>query len=422
MERSLFLAATAAVAFDLLRRMESRQRQSGGPAAGLFWAGLGCLGAAAFWQWGGGMGTLALFALGIDWLALARRSVGEPLENLPGSLAAALLLASATGAGEAVPYILGAAAAALLSAIAGSILAQKAEDPQLGGYLGAVLLTALAFLLAGLLPEREGLGSFAAVSLGIAAGLLLGELGGGQTARPKPLPGSGPLRGPLSLLGAAVILGGTLCFSLAVRGPVGIALASVGMAGTGAAAGDQRDPARSAASGTSGVAAVGSSILPALALFAGCTAAEGVSFSHFLAPRSLAGLPVGGAFPFLLLVLLHDPAPAGRMGRFLRGTVFPGLTALLGVLAVGLPLGKSALLGFLAGTTAAGSLLVVLAAGIGKGRAVTGEQQAAAPETAVPKAAADGAADIFREAAGPALCLLLRMMDLAGFLLLPFLG
>lgn len=383
MELSLFLAAGAAIALGLLRRLE------GGPAAGLLRMGGEALTVLALWHWSGGRTwVLALPALAADGLLLFCRTGDDSPAGLTGGMLSALVLATAAGREELAPYLLGMGAAGVLSALAAPLPAGREK----GISLGTTLLTAAAFLLGGLLPEPDGLLSAAAAVLGMGAGLLLGWL-----ARRFGPPGRMGLL--LPVFGPLPVLGGTIRLACALEGISGIALAEMGALGAGlllTVPGPEREERLSHAGASSGALALS---LPAL--FSATAAKAGGTALRLPVLWGLTGL----GLPLLLLGLFCVPAPAGKEDCLPLQRLLPAITAILVVPAVGLPLGKAALLGFLAGAAAGGSLLAVTAEGLLRLRR-SGEPEAA---------------DSRGTSAGATLGLLLRMTLLTGLLMLPIL-
>ena len=274
-------------------------------------------------------------------------------ESYVGCIVSAILLAAMSGGTAMLPYILGLVGAGILSSILGILVvkAGRARDAQatlnLGTYLSAVLLLAAAFFLGWLLPEREGLLSFAAVASGIAAGLLIGRLTEAYTSdRYKPVREiaaacdtgaatnilSGLSYGMLSTTWPILVLAGATLASYHLRGMLGIALAALGMlatvgmvisvdaygpvadnAGGIAEMSGQPDSVReitdhldSVGNTTAAIGkgfSIGSAALTALALFASYAMAVKLETINILDPRVMAGLLIGGMLSFLFSAL-----------------------------------------------------------------------------------------------------------------------
>ena len=274
-------------------------------------------------------------------------------ESYVGCIVSAILLAAMSGGTAMLPYILGLAGAGILASILGILVvkAGKARDAQatlnLGTYLSAVALMVAAFFLGWLLPEREGLLTFAAVVSGIAAGLLIGRLTEAYTSdRYRPVREiaaacdtgaatnilSGLSYGMLSTTWPILVLAGATLAAYHLRGMLGIALAALGMlatvgmvisvdaygpvadnAGGIAEMSGQPDSVReitdhldSVGNTTAAVGkgfSIGSAALTALALFASYAMAVKLETINILDPQVMAGLLIGGMLSFLFSAL-----------------------------------------------------------------------------------------------------------------------
>lgn len=327
MERSLLLAAAAAVAFGLLRELEARRlRAAGAPSAsaggeapagraalagasarGLVTAGLGGLGLGAVCRLAPGRPeVLAVFSL---WLSLAVLAAGvrlpgdsprwpavlstDLLASFAAAAAAALVLAEDPDTGD---FVLGLAAAGLLASMAGAALAARAcragepgGAPELGCWAAALLTAAAALPLSWL--AEDGLPAFGAAVCGVLAGLLA----------PRPAAGSRP-----AWLWPAAVSGGTAAAAWYLCGPLGLALAALGMTAPAAALGAADGPGLPCPAGGSpgeeGAPArapgraPAAAALAALALLAAWADTAGPDTSRLFLPAVALGLLLGAVF------------------------------------------------------------------------------------------------------------------------------
>lgn len=238
MESSLLLAAVAAVAYGLLRKLKAANLRAAvavppapcraaiaeAASEGLLALGLGALGLGAVCRWTPTPAAPAILALALSLAALCRRNTpaavlsAELLSSSAAAAAAAWTLSE--GSDDARAYLLALTAAGALASVAGAALTDWAARksggdpfaPALGSWTAALLLTLAALPLSWLL--EEGLPCFGAAVCGVLAGLFATRL----AAR------NGPWRIVLGLVPAITALGAwCLC------GNLGIALAAAGM-------------------------------------------------------------------------------------------------------------------------------------------------------------------------------------------------
>jgi len=207
--------------------------------------------------------------------------------------------------------------------------------------------------------------------------------------------------------------------------------------------------------------AIGSAALTALALFASYTESIGLKFIDISNPKVIAGMFIGGVLPFFFSALsmravgsaamemveevrrqfreisgLMEGAAKPEYGRCvsistaaaLKKMVLPGLVTISAPIVVGFVMGPAALGGMLAGSTVTGFLLAVMMANAGgawdnakkfieKGN--LGGKGSDAHKAAV---VGDTVGDPFKDTAGPALNILIKLMTIVSLMIAPLLA
>ncbi len=206
--------------------------------------------------------------------------------------------------------------------------------------------------------------------------------------------------------------------------------------------------------------AIGSAALTALALFSAYTTATGLTSLNLVDHRVVIGLFLGGLVPFFIAshtltavaraaekmveevrrqfreiagLLAGTAAPdsdrcvAIATRAALREMVAPGLVAVLAPPAVGTLLGVAGLGGFLAGATLTGVLLALFMANAGgawdnaKKRIEAGAHGGRGSEPHRASVVGDTVGDPFKDTAGPAMNILIKLMSVVSLVLAPWL-
>ncbi len=207
--------------------------------------------------------------------------------------------------------------------------------------------------------------------------------------------------------------------------------------------------------------AIGSAALTALALFSAYATAARIERIDLLEPRVIVGALIGGMLPFLFSAMAMqavgraasqmiqevrrqfreipglregqakpDYAAAVRISTAaaLREMVSPGLLAVGAPLAVGVGLGKAALGGLLAGATVTGVLVAIMMANAGgawdnaKKHIEAGHHGGKGTDAHAAAVVGDTVGDPFKDTAGPALNILIKLMGIVALVAAPLLG
>jgi len=204
--------------------------------------------------------------------------------------------------------------------------------------------------------------------------------------------------------------------------------------------------------------AIGSAALTALALFTAYTQAAGIEVIDITSPEVIAGLFLGGVVIFFSSAKImeavgeaaHDlieeirrqfreiPGIMDGTARpqyarcvdistaaALKKMIVPGLTAVIVPLAVGLFIGREALGGLLAGATVTGVLMAIFMANAGgawdnaKKWIETGQLGGKGSETHKAAVVGDTVGDPFKDAAGPSINILIKLMGIVALVFAP---
>ncbi|HEX6971252.1 MAG TPA: sodium-translocating pyrophosphatase [Limnochordia bacterium] len=207
--------------------------------------------------------------------------------------------------------------------------------------------------------------------------------------------------------------------------------------------------------------AIGSAALTALALFSAFSQAAGLRAIDILDPAVVIGLLVGTMLPFVFASLamqavgraaFHMIGEVRRQFReiaglmegkarpdyarcveistaaALREMLVPGAMAVVVPLAVGVILGKAALGGLLAGATATGVLIAIMMANAGgawdnaKKHIEAGHHGGKGTEAHAASVVGDTVGDPFKDTAGPALNILIKLMSIVALVFAPLFG
>ncbi|HLE78072.1 MAG TPA: sodium-translocating pyrophosphatase [bacterium] len=206
--------------------------------------------------------------------------------------------------------------------------------------------------------------------------------------------------------------------------------------------------------------AIGSAALTALVLMVSYAQVSGLSAVDLLTPRTLIGLFLGGAMPFLFASLAlsavgraamkmveevrrqfreipgllagtgtpdYERAVSISTSAAIREMIVPGLSAVVVPIAVGLGLGREALAGLLAGSLVTGFVLAVTMANAGgawdNAKKFIEEGQFGGKGSDAHKASVTGdtVGDPFKDTAGPSLNILLKLMAIVAIIAAPLL-
>lgn len=208
--------------------------------------------------------------------------------------------------------------------------------------------------------------------------------------------------------------------------------------------------------------AIGSAALTALALFAAYAQAVNLEAINIMTPNVVVGLFIGGIIPFFVgantmqsvgaaaqLMVKEVRRQFKEIKGLMEGTakpdtaacvtiatqaalkemIIPGLTAVIAPVAVGFILGKDALGGMLAGATVTGVLLALFMANAGgawdnakkaiEQGAVEGETKGSDAHKAA--VVGDTVGDPFKDTAGPAMNILVKLMSIVSLVIAPLL-
>ncbi|GIW48249.1 MAG: putative K(+)-stimulated pyrophosphate-energized sodium pump [Deltaproteobacteria bacterium] len=206
--------------------------------------------------------------------------------------------------------------------------------------------------------------------------------------------------------------------------------------------------------------AIGSAALAALALFAAYTKAVGLNTIDLTNSKVVAGLLIGGTVPFLLasLTMRAVGRTAQRMveevrrqfreitgllegnakpdyatcvgistDAALREMIVPGIIAIIAPLIIGFILGREALGGFLAGAVVTGVMLALMMANAGgawdnaKKYIEAGNLGGKGSDPHKAAVVGDTVGDPFKDTAGPAMNILIKLMSIVSLVVAPLL-
>jgi K(+)-stimulated pyrophosphate-energized sodium pump len=432
-------------------------------------------------------------------------------ESYVGSIIGAITIGAALGAEYvSLPFLY--AAAGIVCSIAGSLLVRGGRKADIGAlhsamnrgiFTAAVLTSVLALLITHwLIGSVEPFYPFLS---GMVAGIVVGLTAEYYTEnRFRPTIGiaeaaktgaatnllAGFSTGMMSIFVPVVVICASILAAYHYQGLYGIGIAGVGMLGTLGItlAADCYGPVADNAAGIAEMAgagkevrertekldaagnttaaigkgfAIGSAALTALALFAAYVhTMENRGFQMSLAltdPNVVAGIFLGGAFPFLFCALtmmavsrgaymmveevrrqFRDPkimagkkrpdyeqciAISTRMA--LRNMALPAAIAVVSPVVVGLLLGPEAVAGLLAGSTTVGLMLALTLANSGgawdnaKKYIEEGRFGGKGSQAHAAAVVGDTVGDPFKDTAGPSLNILIKLMAMTALLFLP---